>query len=152
MRDGADLRITRASIASAKRIATLQAAAFAEAWGDGFVTSLMHLPGTVAYIAETDDGLLGFVLARAIGGEAEIISIAVDKLARGQGVGGTLLGHALAAAAAAGAREIHLEVAVANVAALALYAQAGFKESGIRRRYYADGSDALVLRRRLMSD
>jgi ribosomal-protein-alanine N-acetyltransferase len=42
-----------------------------------------------------------------------------------------------------------LEVAEANAAARALYAAAGFAEVGRRRRYYADGGDALVLRRGL---
>jgi ribosomal-protein-alanine N-acetyltransferase len=44
-----------------------------------------------------------------------------------------------------------LEVSEANGAARALYAAAGFEEAGRRRRYYADGSDALVLRRALLS-
>ena len=43
-----------------------------------------------------------------------------------------------------------LEVATSNVAARGLYGRAGFEAVGLRRRYYADGTDALVLRRTLM--
>jgi ribosomal-protein-alanine N-acetyltransferase len=50
------------------------------------------------------------------------------------------------AAAAMGAAAIFLEVSVANSAARAVYAQAGFKPVGRRRSYYQDRSDALVLR------
>jgi ribosomal-protein-alanine N-acetyltransferase len=39
-----------------------------------------------------------------------------------------------------------LEVAAANDAALALYRREGCVEVGRRLRYYADASDALVLR------
>ncbi len=39
-----------------------------------------------------------------------------------------------------------LEVATDNAPALALYTAAGFVEVGRRRRYYAGGSDALVMR------
>jgi ribosomal-protein-alanine N-acetyltransferase len=42
-----------------------------------------------------------------------------------------------------------LEVATGNTAALALYRREGFVEVGRRCRYYADSSDALVLRVRL---
>jgi ribosomal-protein-alanine N-acetyltransferase len=49
-------------------------------------------------------------------------------------------------AAARGAQEIFLEVAESNAAARALYAKARAQEVGRRRRYYADGADALVLR------
>jgi ribosomal-protein-alanine N-acetyltransferase len=39
-----------------------------------------------------------------------------------------------------------LEVATGNSPALELYRRIGFVEVGRRRRYYADSSDALVLR------
>jgi len=35
---------------------------------------------------------------------------------------------------------------VTNDAARSLYAAHGFAEAGLRRRYYSDGTDALVLR------
>jgi ribosomal-protein-alanine N-acetyltransferase len=52
----------------------------------------------------------------------------------------------MADAARRGAREMFLEVAEGNAAARALYAGLGAAEAGRRRRYYPDGSDALVLR------
>jgi ribosomal-protein-alanine N-acetyltransferase len=45
-----------------------------------------------------------------------------------------------------GAGALFLEVAGANAAARALYARMGFRDVGRRRRYYADGTDALVMR------
>ena len=42
------------------------------------------------------------------------------------------------------------KVATGNAAARTLYARAGFTEVGRRWRYYADGSDALVLRVNLL--
>jgi ribosomal-protein-alanine N-acetyltransferase len=152
MSETPEVRIVRASAASAPRIAALQAAAFPQPWGEGFVASLMHLPGTIAFVAEAGDAPVGFVLARALAGEAEILSVAVAEAGRRRGVGAALLRKALAAALAAGAEDIHLEVSVRNAAAIALYERAGFAQSGVRARYYADGSDALVLRRRLIRD
>ena len=49
-----------------------------------------------------------------------------------------------------GGRAMFLEVATGNAAALALYRREGFVEVGRRRRYYADASDALVLRVNLL--
>ena len=45
---------------------------------------------------------------------------------------------------------VFLEVAIGNAGALALYQHGGFVEVGRRRRYYADSSDALVLRVNLL--
>ncbi|HET8995878.1 MAG TPA: ribosomal-protein-alanine acetyltransferase, partial [Acetobacteraceae bacterium] len=44
-----------------------------------------------------------------------------------------------------GAATLTLEVAVDNAAARRLYESTGFTQVGRRKRYYADGSDALVL-------
>jgi ribosomal protein S18 acetylase RimI-like enzyme len=38
-----------------------------------------------------------------------------------------------------------LEVSASNQAARALYESLGFSKAGRRRRYYADGADALIL-------
>jgi ribosomal-protein-alanine N-acetyltransferase len=45
-----------------------------------------------------------------------------------------------------GAASMFLEVAVTNHAAQALYHAHGFIEAGLRRHYYADGTNALILR------
>ena len=60
--------------------------------------------------------------------------------------------HALAQLAAVDVAAVHLEVAVDNGAALALYRRSGFEQVGRRRGYYDRGGvsvDALVLRRAL---
>jgi ribosomal-protein-alanine N-acetyltransferase len=147
----AALTMVRATIASARRIAAIQAASFPEPWGERFVASLLQLPGTVAFVGQAEGADLGYVLARAIAGEAEVLSIAVAASARHRGVGRALLAQAMAAASAAGSRDMHLEVSVANGAARALYESLGFTVSGRRPRYYADGADALILRRTLPS-
>jgi len=143
------LVIRSAAVGAAEPMAALHRRAFDEPWDAAFITSMMHLPGTIAFIATGDTAALGFVLARAIGGEAEVLTIGVTPEARGQGVGSALLNSALAAAAALGARAMHLEVAIANDAARALYERAGFEHVGRRPRYYADGSDALLFRKSL---
>ena len=43
-----------------------------------------------------------------------------------------------------------LEVSAANAAAVAFYDAQGFTRIDVRRRYYRDGSDALVLARPLL--
>jgi ribosomal-protein-alanine N-acetyltransferase len=107
---------------------------------------MLELPGHFGLVAISQDQPLGFALARAQGPEAEIVTIAVRPGAHGQGYGRLLLASVMAEAARRGAVEIFLEVAEPNAAARALYAEAQAREVGRRPRYYADGSDALVLR------
>jgi ribosomal-protein-alanine N-acetyltransferase len=133
--------------ADAPALAALHAAAFAggEAWGPDAIRLMLEMPGAFGLHLPGR----GFVLARVAAGEAEILTLAVAPAARRRGSGAALLAAALAGAAARGAGEMFLEVSEANGPARALYAAAGFAEAGRRRRYYADGADALVLRRGL---
>ena len=50
---------------------------------------------------------------------------------------------------ARGAREIFLEVREDNPVARGVYQHFGFEEIGVRRRYYDDGTDAIMMRRKL---
>jgi [ribosomal protein S18]-alanine N-acetyltransferase len=158
-------------------LAELHAACFAERWDVPALASLLAMPGALALLAggglgpgdeprdEQSPGEqtpgeqppgehplgeqpLGFVLLRAIAGEAEIISIGVRPEARRRGIGRRLLAAALAAATAAGAENLFLEVATDNWQALGLYLSHDFTEVGRRPNYYqrnGGGIMALVL-------
>ena len=127
-------------------LAALHAACFPDAWTAAAIDALLATPGTFAYAH--DDG---FVLARAAGGEAEILTLAVTPSARGKGLGRRLLQAATGKAREMGAQTIFLEVGADNPAALALYAGLGFAKVGTRKGYYS-GRDALVLRLSLAGD
>ena len=131
--------------ADAPALAALHAAAFpqAEAWGAEAMTLMLEMPGAFGLWQPG----AGLVLARVAAGEAEVLTLAVVPARRRDGVGGALLASAMQAAVVRGAAVLFLEVAAGNAAALALYAKFGFAEVGHRRRYYAGGADALVLRR-----
>jgi [ribosomal protein S18]-alanine N-acetyltransferase len=114
-----------------------------ERWGETTFAAQLVLPDVFGFVLSD----AAMVLARVAADEAEILTLAVVPGAREAGRGGALLRAAEERAAAAGARRMFLEVAPGNVAARALYAAAGYAEIGRRRRYYPDGSDALVLAR-----
>jgi ribosomal-protein-alanine N-acetyltransferase len=130
--------------ATAARLADLHAAAFPAPWDAAAFEALLDQSGVLAIEAPG-----GFILIRTVADEAEILTLAVDPVARRRGLGARLVRDGAAAAAAGGAARLFLEVADDNTAALAVYARAGFLEAGRRPGYYArpDGRprDALIL-------
>lgn len=97
---------------------------------------------------EVGRGLVGFIATNNLSPEGEILSVAVDEKARNNGVGRALLSHALEYLKTKGVEKVFLEVAVDNVAAIALYRGAGFEDLYVRKDYYNDhghGVDALIL-------
>ncbi len=131
----------------APEAACLHALAFppAEAWGADAIRLMLEMPGAFGVLRPGQ----GFLLCRVAADEAEILTLAVAPATRRQGLGSALLAEAMAGAVVRGATAMFLEVSDRNAAARALYAAAGFEEVGRRKRYYADGADALVLRRGL---
>ena len=127
-------------------LAALHAACFDRAWDAATLSAMLASPGTFAF-AHHD----GFVMARAVADEADILTLAVRPGARGKGLGRALLQAAIDKARALGAATMFLEVGADNPHALALYAGLGFAKVGARKAYY-DGRDASVLRLPLGGD
>ena len=98
-------------------------------------------------------GVAGFVMLRIAGGEAEILTLAVDPQFRRCGYGKLLMEEALRHAYRDRAEAVFLEVDDTTRAAVSLYSGLGFETVGRRARYYErqDGpaGSALVMRLRL---
>ena len=90
------------------------------------------------------DAFLGVACGWMVDDELHITAVAVDPDRRRSGHGGLLLQALLQRARQLRAVHATLEVAGDNVAALALYAKAGFRTAGTRSGYYSDGRDALI--------
>lgn len=142
--------------ADATAMAEAHAHGFAEPWSAADVAALLESPGGYGLVvrqAAGADSLLGFILARSVADEAEVLTLVVDPAVRRQGVARALLEAAAGIARSGGAAAMFLEVAADNVAAIGLYEAAGFERVGLRRAYYRrpgqDAVDALVLRRTL---
>lgn len=131
---------------TAEQMAALHAAAFVvpRPWSVGEIADLMASP-LVFVLSEPH----GFIMGRVVAGEAELLTVAVAPEFQGRGIGGRLVERFLAEALGRGAVVAFLEVAEGNGAALAVYARAGFGESGRRRGYYGVANDAVVMTRRL---
>lgn len=142
-------RIAALTPIHAERLAEIHAVAFARPWSaiefEGFLTDrLIYADGLFLGRAQQP---AGFALSRVTLDEAEVLSVALDRTARGQGHARLLLAHHLDTLARAGAACAHLEVEEGNVPAFALYRRLGFRQSGLRPGYYArpDGSRATAV-------
>lgn len=108
-----------------------------EAWSAASIADMFGLPGLIALVVSRGEEPLGFLLARSIAGEAEILSVGVVPKARGARLGEALLTrlHEIMEKGTANPR-ILLDVAADNEAARALYTRAGYLEVGRRKAYY----------------
>jgi [ribosomal protein S18]-alanine N-acetyltransferase len=96
---------------------------------EGFTANYFQLA------AVTERGLVGFASLLPVLDEVELLNIAVDPVARGQGHAKALL-TAAAAELKSRAQLMHCEVRASNASARGLYESLGFKVSGLRKNYY----------------
>lgn len=130
--------------------AELHRRCFAEGWSDRTFAELLGLDGSFLLLAMAGaEEPAGFLLGRAVGGEAEILTLGILPEHRRGGLARRLVVAALALAARRGADCCFLEVAERNAAGQGLYGGLGFHQVGRRARYYSDGDAALVMRRDL---
>ncbi|MDQ1249273.1 MAG: [ribosomal protein S18]-alanine N-acetyltransferase [Actinomycetota bacterium] len=135
-------------------VAALEASIFDESpWSLEQFYAELAAPGRWLQVVVPDGdarsgSVLGYVDVAVAAPDADLMTIAIAPEVRGGGVGRWLLGQAMGAALAAGARTMFLEVRSDNPA-LNLYLSQSFEPLDVRRDYYGSGIDAVVMRRRL---
>ena len=146
------MRVRPATAADVPAIADLELDNLgADAWSEGLIREgvVGNLP-TISYLVaevETDGTIVGHATASVVADIAELQRIAVDPAHRRSGVASALLDAVVALAREGEADRVLLEVREGNDGAIAFYAARGFVEIDRRRRYYRDGTTAVVMRR-----
>jgi ribosomal-protein-alanine N-acetyltransferase len=101
------------------------------------------------FVAVYNEKIVGFVGLWIIFQEAQITTIAVHPNYRGKKIGYRLLDFVIEYCLKNQVRNIILEVRVSNTIAQNLYYKKGFQKIGVRKWYYKDGEDALVMVKKL---
>jgi ribosomal-protein-alanine N-acetyltransferase len=148
----AAVRLLRTGAERASEIAALHRLLFEPGWDEAAVARLLDRPASLAFVAEASGRaeLAGFVLAQVAADEAEILSVGVSRSCQRAGLGSRLVAELVCRLRSLCVRELFLEVATDNAAALACYRKLGFTAVGVRTSYYARRAnvraDAVVLK------
>jgi ribosomal-protein-alanine N-acetyltransferase len=106
----------------------------------------------IKYIVIEDKVNIGYISLWIDEDKAQINSFLIVTEYRKKGYGRRLLGEALKVLEDLGVIEVTLEVRPSNEEALSLYISHGFKQVAVRKAYYGNGEDALLMYKRLGSD
>ncbi|NHN89067.1 ribosomal protein S18-alanine N-acetyltransferase [Acetobacter conturbans] len=145
--------VTEVGTAFSEVLARLHESAFVPEfrWSSKAFADLFATPGVLAFLASMNNEPAGFIMARSVADEAEILTLSVAPDWRRKNVARLLIETLLSDFSEKGISRIFLEVSVDNKPARCLYAATGFSAAGIRKRYYADGSDAEVMTKKIIS-
>lgn len=136
--------------------AALEALCFPSFWTEEQFRETWHRSWFACYGLFEEGSLRAYISLSVLAGELEVLNMAVHPDSRGRGLSRPLMAFALSDTLAGrhcerrgietdGWENGVLEVRVGNAPARALYSGLGFEEAGIRKRYYSDGEDALIM-------
>ena len=120
---------------------------FADAWNENMINSSFKAGNLFGFIAEESvNGKLlpiGFITYSVNIDTADIADLFVAEKFRKKGVGNALISAIIRDAETRGVKKLFLEVRESNLPAKKLYEKAGFTFLSVRKKYYADGENAL---------
>ncbi len=142
-----DFRIRAAEPADIAELVRIEQACFTDPWSAQGFGEVLAAPGSLALLGVGADGAaVGYVLARRVLDESEILNLAVIPGHRRRGLARRLLEQSLALLRRDGIRQVFLEVRTSNQPAQLLYQGFGFRPMGLRPNYYrSPREDGLVL-------
>ena len=131
-----------------KRVLDIEEKVYPRPWTHRtFVTELNNMRAGDRYymVAYVDDTLVGYGGLMFNGDDAHVSNVAVDPEYQQRGVATEILLDLADLSRDRGCRAMTLEVRHTNVAAQNLYRRFGFAPAGVRKRYYENKDDAIIM-------
>ncbi len=131
--------------ADLKAVARIEAAAFADAWGEQLLVQELNNSLAHYFVLEEDEKVLAYAGFWLVAAEAQIMRVAVCPAERGRGYGAAIMNAVINRAWELGAEAMTLEVRTSNLTARKLYRSCGFATMGVRLGYYADNGESAII-------
>jgi len=131
-----------------RRVLRIEEESYPKPWSHRtFVDELAGMRnGSRHYLAAyVGDELVGYAGMLFSGDDAHVTNIAVDRRWQGRGVATEMMLELCDVARGRGCAAMTLEVRHTNSAAQGLYRKFGFAPAGVRRRYYENTDDAIIM-------
>ncbi|PKM92771.1 MAG: ribosomal-protein-alanine N-acetyltransferase, partial [Elusimicrobia bacterium HGW-Elusimicrobia-4] len=96
-----------------------------------------------------DSEIAGYICLWTVSDEAQITNITVKEKFRKKSIGSKLMKYIIDISYAMKIKKMFLEVRASNYPALKLYEKFGFKKIGVRKKYYSNSDDAVVMTKTL---
>ena len=114
-------------------------------WSYNVLKQELENTNTTYIIAKENNHVVGFAGIMTCLDEATLNNIVVKKSCRGRGIGGELLESLIDLCVDLRMKTLTLEVNSSNLPAIKLYEKFGFKNCGLRKNYYNNSNDAIIM-------
>ncbi len=132
-------------------VVNIEKEAFSDAWSKEMFLMELVPRGFIFYLCLDDERVVGYLIARHILDEIDILNLAIESSSRRKKLAATLLEKLFDDVD--GIRLYSLEVRKSNAPAIRLYEKYGFEQVRIRKNYYeSPREDAIVMMKNRMEN
>ncbi len=124
------------TLADIEQVHLIEIGAYSYPWSRGNFVDSLAANHDARVLLDGQGAVIGYSIVMEGVDEEHLLNLTVARQVQRCGWGRSLLRGVIAAARARGAGSLWLEVRASNTPALALYEQAGFVQTGLRRAYY----------------
>lgn len=140
-----NLKISNMTISDFEIISPILLTDFDDFWSPEILKSELSNKDSYYIVAKVNTEIVGFAGIWKSVDDIHITNIVVKKSFRKNGIGSLLLQKLISVTNKLGYKELTLEVNSSNLPAKKLYLKFGFKELGIRKKYYNNTDDAIIM-------
>lgn len=146
MRSNQNFSIRVMNLADIDQVFEIHQKAFGQTiWSRDALVNELNMSYAIYYVAYRGNKILGFVGTWFVVDEMQIHSLAVDEKFRGKKIAESLIAVCMDTALENKMPRAILDVRESNIPAQNLYKKLGFKQVGVRKQYYPDKENALLL-------
>jgi ribosomal-protein-alanine N-acetyltransferase len=129
--------------ASSEDIPTI--VSFSNRYSEGELKRLLTNPNVEIFVLQCADEILGYSVVWKLLDEAELHWFEIFEPFRGRGLSHLFMELLIKEISKSGIKKLLLEVSEKNEPAKRIYEKKGFKSIGVRKSYYPDGSNAILM-------
>ena len=145
-----NIKISKMNVSDLELIKDFLISDFDDFWSYNVFKSELLNPSSEYIVAKLNDDIAGFGGIWKSVDDIHITNIVVRKNLRNQNIGSIILSNLIEIAKKSKDKNsLTLEVNTNNIPAQKLYEKFGFKKVGIRKKYYNNTDDALILTKEL---
>lgn len=139
------MQITNMNLDDLNMISDILISDFDDFWTYNVFKSELENKNSKYIVIKDNNSIIGFAGIWIAIDEAHITNIVVKKDKRNSGIGSILLKNLINLAISLNMKNITLEVNESNIYAIKLYNKFGFKKLGIRKKYYNNSENAIIM-------
>lgn len=139
--------IREMTVTDVPQVLSIERESFSDPWTEEMFLGAFKIPFSYNFVFEKEGKVAGYILGTLLFDEAEVCNVATAKSHRGQGIGKALMDAFESEVVSLEGKKCFLEVRVGNTPARTLYEKRGYRQIALRKRYYPDGEDALVMQK-----